>query len=81
LPSSALFIERDTLNMWVALFGTGRRIRESSVWFGREPSVGDLLAEPIVQALMQADGVDPEALAEILRRARLAVVRRKIASG
>ena len=80
MPSSAPFIERDILNMWVA-FGTARRIRESSVWFGREPSVGDLLAEPIFQALMQADGVDPEALAAILRRARLAVVRRKIARG
>ena len=32
-----------------------------------EPTIAEMLSDSIVQALMQADGVDPEALATLLR--------------
>jgi len=33
----------------------------------REPSLKEILADPIVRALMEADGVDPEGVAALLR--------------
>lgn len=38
-----------------------------------EPSLGDALADPIIRAVMAADGVDPEALASSLRETALRV--------
>jgi hypothetical protein len=35
-------------------------------WCPDEPSIGDILADPIVRAVMDADGVKPEHLAAIL---------------
>ena len=32
----------------------------------REPSIEELLAEPVVRALMKADGVDPEDVKALL---------------
>jgi hypothetical protein len=36
----------------------------------REPSISDLLSEPIVQAVMKADGVSAEQIVSILAQAR-----------
>ncbi len=33
----------------------------------REPSLEEMLADPIVHALMEADGVDPEEVEALLR--------------
>ena len=33
----------------------------------REPSLGDTLEDPVVQAIMAADGVDPAALRTLMR--------------
>jgi hypothetical protein len=35
----------------------------------REPSLEEMLADPIVRALMEADGVDPEDMAALLNSA------------
>jgi hypothetical protein len=35
-------------------------------WYQEEPSISEILADPIVRALMDADGVEPEGLASIL---------------
>ena len=37
-------------------------------WRGREPGLADMLADPIVQAVMAADGVDPRRLLASLRK-------------
>jgi hypothetical protein len=34
----------------------------------REPSLGEILSDSIVKALMKADGVDPQWLEALLRR-------------
>jgi len=33
-----------------------------------EPTLADTLADPVIRALMAADGVDPQALETVLRR-------------
>lgn len=38
-----------------------------------EPRLGDALADPIIRAVMAADGVDPDALASSLRETALRV--------
>jgi hypothetical protein len=35
-------------------------------WYQEEPGIDEMLADPIVRALMDADGVEPEGLASIL---------------
>jgi hypothetical protein len=37
-------------------------------WRDREPRLGEILADPIVQAIMAADGVDPQRLLASLRK-------------
>lgn len=44
--------------------------------FQGEPRLLDALSDPIVQALMAADGVDPEALHANLRQTATKVARR-----
>ena len=34
-----------------------------------EPSLADVLSDPVVQAIMAADAVDPDALSALLRKA------------
>jgi hypothetical protein len=41
-----------------------------------EPTLEDALADPLVQALMAADGVDPESLADCLDRMAELIKRR-----
>ena len=38
-----------------------------SVWYQHEATIAELLSDSIVQALMEADGVDPRALEASLR--------------
>jgi hypothetical protein len=45
-------------------------------WFHREPTLDEMLSDPIVRALMEADGVDPQELAATLRQAGLKLVGR-----
>jgi hypothetical protein len=40
---------------------TSRSRREPFVWF-REPTMAEMLSDPIVRAVMAADNVDPKAL-------------------
>jgi hypothetical protein len=58
------------------LFVTGRRGRAKACWCGREPSIGEILAEPIVRAVMKADGVAPRELAAILDNVRETLLNR-----
>ena len=44
--------------------------------FRGEPRLLDALSDPIVQAVMAADGVDPEALHANLRQTAIKVARR-----
>jgi hypothetical protein len=46
-------------------------------WCRREPTVAEILSDSIVQAVMQADGVDPKVLEALLRfvAEKLAAVR------
>jgi len=55
----------------------GRCTRAGCIWCGREPNLSEVLADPIVQALMRSDGVDSEQLAAILHRARGIAENRK----
>jgi hypothetical protein len=57
----------------MALLAAGRRLRGS-----REPGFVELLSDPLVRALMDADGVDPAAVELELRRMaqRLSAMRR-----
>src|SRR5262245_243822 len=41
--------------------------RNESVWYQREPTIAEILSDSIVQAMMRADGVDPEMLERDLR--------------
>jgi len=43
-------------------------MKKSLSWCHREPTLGDILSEPIVEAVMQADGVDPQELKAMLTR-------------
>jgi hypothetical protein len=36
-------------------------------WYYREPSLEEMLSDPIVRAMMDADGVDPHELKAMLR--------------
>ena len=47
----------------------------------REPTLGEILADSIVRALMEADGVDPQDLAATLRLTGRKLVRRAGPSG
>jgi hypothetical protein len=49
---------------------TGRRSRAKACWWERELTISEILAEPIVKAVMKADGVEPDELAAILADAR-----------
>ena len=44
-------------------------------WFHHEPTLHDILSDSIIQALMEADGVDPQELAATLRQTGLKLVR------
>lgn len=39
---------------------------KTSAWVQREPNLSDVLNDPVVRAMMLADGVDPNELARIL---------------
>ena len=52
----------------MALRAFGRRIGNPMRWCRREPTITEMLSEPIVMAVMKADGVDPMALEAQLRR-------------
>jgi len=41
--------------------------RETSAAVPREPRLSDVLNDPVVRAVMRADGVNPDELARILR--------------
>ena len=50
--------------------------RARAWWCRCEPSISEILAEPIVRAVMEADGVKPEEFAAMLRNAREKVLDR-----
>jgi len=54
------------MNLMTRPCGTPLRRLRSEVE-RREPSLEELLAEPIVRALMKADGVDPQDVTALLR--------------
>jgi hypothetical protein len=45
---------------------TGRRRRAKTCWCECELTISEILAEPIVKAVMTADGVAPEELTPVL---------------
>lgn len=51
----------------------GRRMRPLTRWCRREPTIAEILSDPIIAALMNADGVDPDALEAQLRSTALEV--------
>ena len=55
------------------MLAIGCHSERSTGWCGREPTISEILSEPIVKAVMCADGVDPEMLERDLRSMALAV--------
>jgi hypothetical protein len=53
--------------MKIASPGADRRSGVNS-WCRDEPSIGEMLSDPIVRAVMEADGVGPENLASLLSK-------------
>jgi len=51
----------------MALLAIGRRIGNRVSWRRREPTITEILSDSIVKAVMEADGVDPDALEAQLR--------------
>jgi hypothetical protein len=51
----------------MVLLSIGRRIASPMSWCRREPTITEILSDSIVQAVMDADGIDPEALEAQLR--------------
>jgi hypothetical protein len=51
----------------MALLTIGRGIGTRFKWCGRDLTITEMLSDSIVQALMQADGIDPEMLKAQLR--------------
>jgi hypothetical protein len=45
-------------------------------WCHREPTLTEILSDSIVKAVMEADGIDPQELAERLRQAGRKLVQR-----
>jgi hypothetical protein len=41
--------------------------RNESVWYQREPTIAEILSDSIIEAMMRADGVNPEMLERDLR--------------
>ena len=41
------------------------------IWCDREPTLEDILSDPIVRVVMKADGVDPQRLESTLREMAL----------
>ena len=50
-------------------FTSSRRNGAKACWCAREPSISEILAEPIVRAVMEADGVKPYEVWAMLRNA------------
>jgi hypothetical protein len=46
----------------MALRAFGRGIGHPMTWYHREPTITEMLSDPIVMAVMKADGVDATAL-------------------
>jgi hypothetical protein len=46
----------------------GRCSSRQKDWVRREPTIAEILSDPIVKAVMKADGVDPSALEAQLAR-------------
>jgi hypothetical protein len=61
----------------MALPAIDEREGNRMTWCRHEPTVAEMLSDSIVQAVMEADGVDPKALEALLRFAaeKLAAVR------
>jgi hypothetical protein len=53
------------------------KMADPSKWCSYEPTLSDILSEPIVRALMEADGVDPRELDVMLRSVAAALVPQK----
>ncbi len=51
----------------MALLAIGRRIGNRVSWRRREPTITEILSDSLVKAVMEADGVDPDALEAQLR--------------
>ena len=52
----------------MAVLAIGRGKADPVSWVGREPTVAEILSDSIVKAVMEADGIDPQALEHQLRR-------------
>jgi hypothetical protein len=50
-------------------------------WCAREPTLSEMLTDPIVQALMDADGVDPKELEAALRSVAAGAFSGKVVTG
>jgi hypothetical protein len=55
------------------MFALGCRSERSIAWYGREPTITEILSDSIVKAMMRADGVDPKMLERDLRIMALTV--------
>jgi len=40
-------------------------------WYHREPTLKDMLSDQVVLAVMEADGVDPQEVEDLLKRVKL----------
>jgi hypothetical protein len=51
------------------------------IWCDREPTLEDILSDPIVRVVMKADGVDPRRLESTLRELALGLRAARRADG
>jgi hypothetical protein len=57
----------------MAQLAIGRAVGSTMRCCGREPTIKEILSDSIVQAMMEADGIDPEVLEAQLQRMALEI--------
>jgi hypothetical protein len=51
----------------MAVLALGRYFKNPKRWCRRDPTIAEILSDSIVQAMMEADGIDPQVLEAQLR--------------
>ena len=69
-----LVIHRDgpyihRLNPVQRIFAGGEALRQSESWFRGEPSIREVMSDPIVHLVMRSDGLTPESVWAVIQAA------------
>ncbi len=57
------------LNPVQAAFARGEALRQSESWLHGEPSIQEVMSDPIVRLIMRRDGLTPESVWAVIRAA------------